>query len=197
MTESSAHTGQSDLTGSNTCGTNGDMFGKEGKKKVGDHGAVMKQGVGKGGVASRVCLSVRCASSNLSPSLMLVQWLHGISCPPPLTRHPPERLCMIHLLHKCDCRSIIVTTNNNAEPRTPPCHTLTHAQRPAQRNGVYRHNGHELTTWVLVFLKTLATKTLQHMRSFAENVPKKPHWFGRRAIHWLKHPDIDEILAVA
>ena len=32
-----------------------------------------------------------------------------------------------------------------------------------------------LTTWVLVFLKTLATKTLQHMRSFAENVPKKPH----------------------
>lgn len=32
-----------------------------------------------------------------------------------------------------------------------------------------------LTSWVLVFLKTLATKTLQHMRSFAENVPKKPH----------------------
>lgn len=38
-----------------------------------------------------------------------------------------------------------------------------------------RHNGDELTTWILVFLKTLATKTLQHMRSFAENVPKKPH----------------------
>ena len=35
--------------------------------------------------------------------------------------------------------------------------------------------GDRLTTWVLVFLKTLATKTLQHMRSFAENVPKKPH----------------------
>lgn len=32
-----------------------------------------------------------------------------------------------------------------------------------------------LTTWILVFLQTLATKTLQHMRSFAENVPKKPH----------------------
>lgn len=33
----------------------------------------------------------------------------------------------------------------------------------------------QLTTWILVFLETLATKTLQHMRSFAENVPKKPH----------------------
>lgn len=64
MTESSAHTGQSDLTGSNTCGTNGDMFGKEGKKKVGDHGAVMKQGVGKGGGES--CVSV-CALRVLKP----------------------------------------------------------------------------------------------------------------------------------
>ena len=27
-----------------------------------------------------------------------------------------------------------------------------------------------LTSWVLVFLKTLATKTLQHMRSFAPSL---------------------------
>lgn len=54
-------------------------------------------------------------------------------------------------------------------------HTGSHARNKAgsQRTGGIM--GFELTTWILVFLKTLATKTLQHMRSFAENVPKKPH----------------------
>lgn len=42
------------------------------------------------------------------------------------------------------------------------------------------HARHKLTSWVLVFLEAPATKTLQHMRSFAENVaPNKPHGFGR------------------
>ena len=50
--------------------------------------------------------------------------------------------------------------------RTTPVHSETEE---------CRNNGDELTTWILGFLKTLATKTLQHMRSFAENVPKKPH----------------------
>ena len=58
-------------------------------------------------------------------------------------------------------------------------HMHTHVRARAPITPVHRetsvHNGDELTTWILVFLKTLATKTLQHMRSFAENVPKKPH----------------------
>ena len=51
-------------------------------------------------------------------------------------------------------------------------HTLTHSHTHTQTT--------KLTSWVLVFLEAPATKTLQHMRSFAENVvPNKPHGFGR------------------
>ena len=49
-------------------------------------------------------------------------------------------------------------------------HTCTHTHTHTTK----------LTSWVLVFLEAPATKTLQHMRSFAENVvPNKPHGFGR------------------
>lgn len=64
-----------------------------------------------------------------------------------------------------------------------PVRTYKHATKsmplePKRTKGP--HARHKLTSWVLVFLEAPATKTLQHMRSFAENVaPNKPHGFGR------------------
>lgn len=55
----------------------------------------------------------------------------------------------------------------------------THIRTFAQKH-TRRDSRNKLTSWVLVFLEAPATKTLQHMRSFAENVvPNKPHGFGR------------------